>query len=98
MERFAYANIEECAQEHLVITTDDAVNYLGKKIAGGQAKEYRLNRVNNLLGRVLLPHLGTAPEDRLKKRYSSQGWERPFLLWPWIRECRMIRIITRTSA
>jgi DNA-directed RNA polymerase subunit B len=67
MERFAYANIEECAQEHLVITTDDAVNYLGKKIAGGQAKEYRLNRVNNLLGRVLLPHLGTAPEDRLKK-------------------------------
>ncbi len=67
MERFAYANIEECAEEHLVITNQDAINYLGKKIAGGQAKEYRLNRVNNLLDRILLPHLGTTPEDRLKK-------------------------------
>ncbi len=67
MERFVYANIEECAEEHLVITNQDAVNYLGKKIAGGQAKEYRLNRVNNLLDRILLPHLGTTQEDRLKK-------------------------------
>jgi DNA-directed RNA polymerase subunit B len=67
MERFVYANIEECAEEHLVITNEDAVNYLGKKIAGGQAKEYRFNRVNNLLDRILLPHLGTTQEDRLKK-------------------------------
>ena len=67
MERYAFANIEESAQEHLVINRDDAINYLGKKIAGGQAKEYRLNRVNNLLDRVLLPHLGTNTEDRLKK-------------------------------
>ena len=67
MEPFVLANIEECANEYGITTKEEAIAYLGKKFAGGQAKEYRVRRVETLMDRNLLPHLGNEPEDRLTK-------------------------------
>ena len=67
MEPFILANIEECANEYSITTRDEAIAYLGKKFAGGQAKEYRIKRVETLMDRNLLPHLGNIQDDRLTK-------------------------------
>jgi len=67
MEPFVFANIEECANEYGITSMEEAVAYLGKKFAGGQAKEYRIKRVETLLDRNLLPHLGNEPTDRVTK-------------------------------
>ena len=67
MEPYVLANIEECANEYGITTKEEAVAYLGKKFAGGQAKEYRVKRVEALMDRNLLPHLGNEQTDRLTK-------------------------------
>ncbi len=67
MEPFVLANIEECANEYGITTKEEAIAYLGKKFAGGQAKEYRVRRVETLMDRNLLPHLGNESEDRFTK-------------------------------
>lgn len=67
MEPYILANIEECANEYGITTKEEAIAYLGKKFAGGQAKEYRVKRVETLMDRNLLPHLGNEPEDRITK-------------------------------
>ncbi|MEM2934865.1 MAG: DNA-directed RNA polymerase subunit B [Candidatus Thermoplasmatota archaeon] len=66
-EVFIYANIEACEQEYEVRNEEEAIEFLGKKIAGGQAKEYRKERVKELLDKTLLPHLGSETSDRIKK-------------------------------
>src|SRR6266498_1125524 len=53
MANIVYANIEECQNK--------------KKFATGQAKEYRIKKVESILDRSLLPHLGDTREDRIKK-------------------------------
>ena len=53
--------------EYDVKNTGEAYEWLQKKFAAGQQKEYREARVNQLLDRELLPHLGDQPEDRKKK-------------------------------
>jgi DNA-directed RNA polymerase subunit B len=67
MEPYVLANIEECANIYGITTKEEAVAYLGKKFAGGQAKEYRIKRVETLMDRNLLPHLGSESTDRLTK-------------------------------
>ncbi|MDH7517230.1 MAG: DNA-directed RNA polymerase subunit B [Candidatus Thermoplasmatota archaeon] len=67
MTPYVLANIEECANEYGITTKDEAIAYLGKRFAGGQAKEYRIKRVETLMDRNLLPHLGNDPSDRLTK-------------------------------
>ncbi|RLF27274.1 MAG: DNA-directed RNA polymerase subunit B'', partial [Thermoplasmata archaeon] len=67
MEPYVFANIEECANEYGITTQEEAIAYLGKKFAGGQAKEYRIKRVETLMDKNLLPHLGNDPADRLTK-------------------------------
>ncbi len=59
-------NLEEYID---VKTTDEAMEIIGKKVAAGQTREYRLKRAGQVLDRYLLPHVGTNPEDRLKKAY-----------------------------
>src|SRR5207245_11761924 len=66
------ANIEECQNKKIyppngIFTRDDAISYLEKKFATGQAKEYRIKKVESILDRSLLPHLGDTREDRIKK-------------------------------
>ncbi|MCL4328697.1 MAG: DNA-directed RNA polymerase subunit B [Candidatus Thermoplasmatota archaeon] len=71
MEPIIYANIEEAVTNKLfqngVHTTEDAVSFLEKKFASGQAKEYREKKISQMLDKSLLPHLGDQPQDRIKK-------------------------------
>ena len=72
MANILYANIEESQSEknyppHGIHTKDDAVTFLERKFATGQAKEYRAKKVESILDRSLLPHLGNDPESRYKK-------------------------------
>ncbi len=72
MANIVYANIEEVKNKKSyppngILTRDDAIGYLEKKFATGQAKEYRTKKVESILDRSLLPHLGDTREDRIKK-------------------------------
>ncbi|MFP4169583.1 MAG: DNA-directed RNA polymerase subunit B [Methanomassiliicoccales archaeon] len=72
MANIVYANIEECQDSKMyppngIFTTDDANQYLERKFATGQAKEYRVKKVEAIIDRSLLPHLGDTRDDRLKK-------------------------------
>jgi DNA-directed RNA polymerase subunit B len=72
MKHLLNVNLEECVSKKLyppegVLTTEDALLYLEKKFATGQAKEYRQRKVDGILDRSLLPHLGDTKGDRLKK-------------------------------
>jgi DNA-directed RNA polymerase subunit B len=74
MANIVYANIEECHDKKLyppngVFTTEDALNFLERKFATGQAREYREKKVESIIDRSLLPHLGDTKEDRIKKAY-----------------------------
>jgi len=53
-EVFVLANIEACEEEYGVTNEEEAIDFIGKKIAGGQAKEYRRERVKELLDRTIL--------------------------------------------
>jgi len=52
-----------------VKTEKDALDVIGKRVAIGQVKSYRLQRAQEVLDKYLLPHIGTSPEDRLAKAY-----------------------------
>jgi DNA-directed RNA polymerase subunit B len=72
MRNIVYANIEECQNKKLfpptgIFTKEDALNWLEKKFATGQAKEYRERKVSSIIDRSLLPHLGDTHVDRIKK-------------------------------
>ena len=72
MEPIIYANIEESKSPKIfppngVSNNEDAIAYLEKRFAAGQAKEFREKKVSQMLDRSLLPHLGDRPEDRMKK-------------------------------
>jgi len=72
MKHLLNVNLEEATNKKTyppegILTTEDALLYLEKKFATGQAKEYRQRKVDGILDRSLLPHLGDSKEDRLKK-------------------------------
>ncbi|MDC7950616.1 DNA-directed RNA polymerase subunit B [Methanomassiliicoccaceae archaeon COG_1] len=72
MANIVYANIENSFDAKTwppngFHTTEDAIAYLERNFAAGQAKEYRTKKVESILDRSLLPHLGDRPEDRMKK-------------------------------
>ncbi len=50
-------------------TLENALDFLGKRVAVGQTKDYRLARAEKVLDRYLLPHVGTEEDHRLKKAY-----------------------------
>ncbi|MEM3402409.1 MAG: DNA-directed RNA polymerase subunit B [Candidatus Hadarchaeales archaeon] len=64
--RELFENLREAAE---IRTRDDALDYIGKRVAVGQPREYRLQRAQEVLDKYLLPHLGTTPADRLNKAY-----------------------------
>ncbi|MEC8949149.1 MAG: DNA-directed RNA polymerase subunit B'', partial [Candidatus Thermoplasmatota archaeon] len=61
------ANIEGIHREEQVYTTEEALEYLERRFAAGQSKEYRRKRINYILDNTLLPHLSTSLEVRYKK-------------------------------
>ena len=67
--KYIVANINEVKDndEYDVENVEESHQWVEKKFAAGQQKEYREARVQQLLDREVLPHLGDAPEDRKKK-------------------------------
>jgi DNA-directed RNA polymerase subunit B len=47
----------------------NALDYVGKRVAVGQTREYRIKRAQQILDRYLLPHIGYESEDRIKKAF-----------------------------
>ncbi|MBS7639861.1 MAG: DNA-directed RNA polymerase subunit B [Candidatus Bathyarchaeia archaeon] len=52
-----------------VNTVEDALLYIGNRIAHGQVKSYRLQRAELLLDRNFMPHIGRSPSKRIEKAY-----------------------------
>ncbi len=48
-------------------TQEDALDWIAKKIGITQSKEIRLERMNEIVDRYLLPHIGTSSDDRIEK-------------------------------
>ena len=72
MANIVYANIESSDDKKNYApngyhTQEDAIAFLERNFAAGQAKEYRTKKVESILDRSLLPHLGDTKEDRMKK-------------------------------
>ena len=67
--KYIVANINEVNdnEEYAVQNMLEAHEWLQKKFAAGQQKDYREARVDQLLDRELLPHLGDQGTDRKKK-------------------------------
>jgi len=57
-------SFREAADAH---TLEDAVLYIGNRVAFGQVREFRIKRAETIIDRNLLPHIGRDPEDRLDK-------------------------------
>jgi DNA-directed RNA polymerase subunit B len=64
--RELFENLQEAID---VKTRGDALDLIGKRVAIGQTKEYRLQRAQEVLDRYLLPHIGSRPTDRIGKVY-----------------------------
>ncbi|MCL5984504.1 MAG: DNA-directed RNA polymerase subunit B [Candidatus Thermoplasmatota archaeon] len=72
MKHILNVNLEDAASPKAyppegISTPEDALLFLEKKFATGQAKEYRTKKVAGILDHLVLPHLGDMPQDRLKK-------------------------------
>lgn len=60
----AIMNLYEFAD---VKSSEDAIDRLAKTIGVTQSKDMRLERMNEIIDRYLLPHIGTDTEDRMMK-------------------------------
>ena len=63
------APINAFKDEEAGSTRTNALDFIGKRVAVGQTKEYRLARAEKVLDRYLLPHIGTEDDTRLHKAY-----------------------------
>lgn len=58
---------------------EDAIDWIAKKIGITQTKEIRVERMEEILDRFLLPHVGIAKEDRTAKAYNLCKMVRKFV-------------------
>jgi len=65
MMKFMLENIEVAEVE----TQDEAIELIGRRVAPGQSREYKLSRANQVIDQYFLPHLGTTPESRRAKAF-----------------------------
>ena len=56
-------------QSKAAATTEEALDYIGSRVAINQPKEERIKRALQVLDNYFLPHLGTKPENRIDKAY-----------------------------
>lgn len=61
--------IPSLVQAAQCLTVEDALDYIGRRVAIGQARPVRIERAQRILDNYLLPHIGTKPEDRIAKAY-----------------------------
>jgi DNA-directed RNA polymerase beta subunit len=50
--------------------SEDAIDFVAKKIGITQAREIRIQRMQEILDKYLLPHIGLEREDRMMKAYN----------------------------
>lgn len=50
-----------------VLTVENAILYIGNRVAFGQVKDFRIKRAETIIDRNLLPHISREKEDRLDK-------------------------------
>ncbi len=50
-------------------TVEDAIDFIGSRVAVGQTRENRIKRAEQIIDKYFLPHIGTTPSDRRKKAY-----------------------------
>lgn len=56
-------------QSRTAMTTEEALDYIGARVAVGQPKNVRLERAQQVIDQYFLPHLGMKPENRVDKAY-----------------------------
>lgn len=61
-------------------SNEDAIDYIAKRAGITQSKEQRVERMQEILDKYLLPHLGTSPEDRIFKAYNLCKMLKKFIL------------------
>jgi DNA-directed RNA polymerase subunit B len=61
-------------------TVDDALDYIAKRIGITQSKEIRLEKMNEILDKYLLPHVGIDQKDRIYKSYNLCKLLKKFML------------------
>ncbi len=61
-------------------TEEDAIDWIAKKIGITQSKEIRVERMQEILDRYLLPHIGIEREDRMMKAYNLLKMVKRFIL------------------
>ncbi len=64
--RELFENLQEAID---VKTREDALDIIGKRVAIGQTRDYRLQRAQEVLDKYLLPHIGSKQNDRIAKAY-----------------------------
>jgi DNA-directed RNA polymerase beta subunit len=50
--------------------SEDAIDYVAKKIGITQAREIRIQRMQEILDKYLLPHIGLEKDDRIQKAHN----------------------------
>ncbi len=65
VKKFMLENLEEAEVQE----QEEAIEKIGKRVAAGQAEEYRQKRANYVLEHYLLPHIGNDEEDRILKAH-----------------------------
>jgi len=61
-------------------TKEDAMDYVAKKIGITQSREIRIERVNEILNKYLLPHIGITEEDKIEKAQNLCKYLKEFIL------------------
>lgn len=67
IQRELLPSFEKVAQ--IATSREEALEYIGNRVAPGQAREVRIRRAEEFLDNEFLPHLGNRPEDRIKKAF-----------------------------
>ncbi len=61
-------------------TSEDAIDWIAKKIGITQSKEIRIERMQEILDRYLIPHIGIDKDDRIMKSYNLLKMVKHFIL------------------
>jgi len=59
---------------------EDALDYIAKRIGITQSKDIRIERMREIMDRYLLPHIGSAKEQRIVKAYNLCKMLKKFII------------------
>jgi len=55
-------------QAQAIATTEDALDFIGSRVAIGQVRESRIERAKQLLDKYFLPHIGTEGTEEIRRK------------------------------